>query len=116
MIVHSGRWTRADRAAGMWPRLPFEVPAGCAGVTVTLEYDAAGGAVLDLGCEGAAGWRGWSGGARRTFAVTPAWATPGYLPGELEPGQWHVVLGLHRVPAAGVPYEVRVELGAPTVV
>jgi len=110
-IVHSGRWTREDRAAGLWPRLPFEVPAGCRGVSVTLDYDAAGGAVVDLGCEGAAAWRGWSGGARRSFAITAGAATPGYLPGPLEPGEWHVVLGLHRIPKGGAPYEVRVTLG-----
>jgi hypothetical protein len=111
VIVHSGRFTREDRAAGMWPRLPFDVPAGCAGVRVTLAYDPSGGAVVDLGCEGAAGWRGWSGGARTMYAITPTAATPGYLPGPPEPGRWHVVLGLHRIPLAGVAYEVRVELG-----
>lgn len=110
-FVHSGRWTRDDRAADPWPRLPFEVPAGCAGIRVSLEYDASGGAVVDLGCEGAAGWRGWSGGARDTYTITASAATPGYLPGEPEPGLWHVVLGLHRIPADGVPYRVRVELG-----
>lgn len=94
----------------MWPRVPFEVPDGCACVTVSLSYDGSGGAVVDLGCEGAAGWRGWSGSARRSFTITPSWATPGYLPGEPEPGVWHVVLGLHRVPPAGVPYELRIEL------
>ena len=106
-----GRWTQGDRAAGLWPRLPFEVPAGCAGVTVELDYDDSGGAVVDLGCEGAAGWRGWSGGARRSYAITPSAATPGYLPGEPEPGLWHVVLGLHRIPPAGVGYRARVSLG-----
>jgi hypothetical protein len=49
--VHRGHWTRDDRAAGLWPRLPFEVPARCAGVSVELSYDRGGGAVLDLGCE-----------------------------------------------------------------
>ncbi len=111
MIVHSGRFGREDRAADRWPRLPFDVPAGCAGVTVELSYDRGDGAVLDLGCEGAAGWRGWSGGARDSYAITPAEATPGYLPGPLEPGEWHVVLGLHRVPRDGVAYRVRVTLG-----
>ncbi|URM94006.1 CehA/McbA family metallohydrolase [Actinomadura madurae] len=36
------------------------------------------------------------------------WATPGYIPGELEPGTWHVWLGLHRIPPDGVPYEVTI--------
>jgi hypothetical protein len=43
--------------------------------------------------------------------ITREAATPGYVPGELEPGPWHVVLGLHRIPPAGMPYEVRVSLG-----
>jgi PHP domain len=112
VTVHSGRFRPEDRAADRWPGLPFEVPPGCSGVRVELSYDASGGAVLDLGCEGPDGWRGWSGGARSWFAITPRWATPGYYAGSLEPGEWRVVLGLHRVPAAGVPYEVRVTLGA----
>src|ERR1035438_8709228 len=69
------------------------------------------GGVLDLGCVAPDGWRGWSGGARDRFVITPSEATPGYLPGELEPGTWHVVLGLHRVPAQGVGYELTVTTG-----
>ena len=37
---------------------------------VTLCYDRRA-ALVDLGCEGPAGWRGWSGGARDRFAITP---------------------------------------------
>ncbi|GAB3466119.1 CehA/McbA family metallohydrolase [Actinophytocola sediminis] len=108
--VHTGVLTRDDRAADPWPLLPFDVPAGCAGITVELAVgDPA--AVIDLGCTGPAGWRGWSGGARTRYTITPAAATPGYLPGELEPGTWHVVLGLHRVPARGVDYTVTVRAG-----
>lgn len=109
-IVHTGVWTRDDRAADPWPGLPFEVPPGSPGVTVELAV-ADPAAVLDLGCAGPAGWRGWSGGARTRFTITPGAATPGYLPGELEPGTWQVVLGLHRVPARGVDYTVTVTGG-----
>jgi PHP domain len=38
--------------------------------------------------------------------ITPGEATPGYLPGELEPGLWQVVLGLYRLPADGAGYSV----------
>ncbi|HWM02102.1 MAG TPA: hypothetical protein VNP92_07160, partial [Actinophytocola sp.] len=62
-IIHRGRWTRDDRAEDVWPGLPFEVPPGCPAVEVELAVDDPE-AVVDLGCEGAAGWRGWSGGAR----------------------------------------------------
>jgi hypothetical protein len=65
--------------------------------------------VLDLGVFDPDGnFRGYSGGARDTFTVTPQWATPGYLPGEVPAGQWSVLLGLHRVPADGLPWEITV--------
>src|SRR5690348_18210221 len=104
---HRGRWTIADRIASAWHYLPVEVPAGSYGLRVELEYDRSAG-VLDLGCAGPAGFRGWSGGARSEYAIAPSWATPGYLPGEIEPGVWRVLVGLHRVPLAGLPYEIRV--------
>jgi PHP domain len=85
--------------------LPVPVPAGTAALTVELRYPAGDG-VLDLGCEGPVGFRGWSGGARTRFTIAATWATPGYLPGELEPGEWHVLLRLHRIPPQGLDFEV----------
>ncbi|WP_219414271.1 CehA/McbA family metallohydrolase [Pseudonocardia nigra] len=108
LAVHRGRFTVDDRAAQLYPLLPVEVPAGTDALTVRLDFDRTDG-VLDLGCFGPTGFRGWSGGARETFTVAAGWATPGYLPGPLEPGTWHVCLGLHRVPADGLPYEVVVD-------
>ncbi|NDU76464.1 PHP domain-containing protein [Actinomadura sp. DSM 109109] len=105
MTVHSGRWTLEDRLEQGLRELPFEVPRGTASVTVELSFE---GGVIDLGCHGPDGFRGWSGGARRRFTIGAGWATPGYLPGDLEPGLWHVWLGLHRIPLDGVPYEVTV--------
>ncbi|MFI0350903.1 CehA/McbA family metallohydrolase [Actinomadura sp. 9N407] len=102
-VVHRGRWTLEDRVSAPLRELPVEVPPGCAALTVELSHE---GGVLDLGCHGPHGFRGWSGGARRRYTITAEHATPGYLPGELEPGLWHVWLGLHRVPPEGVPYEV----------
>ena len=57
--------------------------------------------VLDLGIFGAAGhdlgnaagFRGWSGGARDGFVISSTHATPGYLAGPIEPGVWAVALG-----------------------
>ena len=105
------RWTLDDRAESVWHSLPVDIPADCPGLLVTLTIPPVEGAVIDIGCEGAAGWRGWSGGARTTFAITPSAATPGYVPGELEPGTWWVVLGLHRVPAEGVELLVEAVTG-----
>jgi len=87
VTTHRGRWTLADRITSAWHYLPVEVPPGAHALRIELAYGAPG-CVLDLGCLGPAGFRGWSGGARRKFVITPAAATPGYLPGELEPGTW----------------------------
>ncbi|TCC19513.1 CehA/McbA family metallohydrolase [Kribbella speibonae] len=105
------RWTLDDRAESVWHSLPVDIPADCPGLLVTLTVPPVEGAVIDIGCEGAAGWRGWSGGARQTFAITPNAATPGYVAGELEPGTWWVVLGLHRVPIEGVELLVEAVTG-----
>ncbi|MDR2996852.1 MAG: CehA/McbA family metallohydrolase [Microbacterium sp.] len=91
--------------------VPFEVPAGVDSVEVRISYDR-DAAVIDLGCEGAAGWRGWSGGARTEYVIRPDDATPGYLPGRPEAGQWAVVLGVHRLPEGGAPVQVEVLMPA----
>lgn len=104
------RLTLDDRAASPYLAVPFEVAAGTDSVEVRLTFDRSV-AVVDLGCEGAAGWRGWSGGARDTFVIAADAATPGYVPGPLEPGTWSVVLGLHRIPADGV--DVTLEISTP---
>jgi hypothetical protein len=90
--------------------LPVEVPAGAAALRGTLTYSRDGGAVLDLGCFGPLGFGGWSGGARSSFVISPLGATPGYLPGEVVAGLWQVAIGLYKVPASGVRYEVTAEV------
>ena len=105
-IRHAGRWTLEDRFASPWHYLPVEVPPGTGALRVELEYERAGGTVLDLGCFGPGGFRGWSGGARESFVIARDAATPGYLPGELEAGTWQVVIGVHRVPPDGVGYRL----------
>src|SRR5215467_2953127 len=108
---HAGTWTIEDRCESILHYLPLEVPAGSTALRVSLDFDA-DGTVLDLGCFGPAGFRGWSGGARRSFVIGAESATPGYLRGELEPGTWHAVLGLHRIPASGARYELTADATA----
>jgi len=55
---------------------------------------------------GAAGFRGWSGGARTDFFISAVEATPGYLPGPVDPGRWHVLLAPYHVAPAGLRYEI----------
>jgi len=95
--------------ASPWHYLPVEVPAGTAALLVTLSYARDGGAILDLGCFGPSGFSGWSGGARSSFVISPLGATPGYLAGEVVAGLWQVAVGLYKVPAEGVRYEVTAE-------
>ncbi|UFU06692.1 CehA/McbA family metallohydrolase [Ruania halotolerans] len=108
--VHRLRLGLADLLQTPYPTIPFDLPPGAESVEVRLAYDT-DAAVIDLGCEGPAGWRGWSGGARDRLVIGPTAATPGYLPGELETGQWSVQLGLYRLPAD--PIEVTVTVISP---
>ena len=111
LTVHTGTWTLEDLFASPWQYLPVEVAPGTAALRVELEYDRAG-SVLDLGCLGSSGFRGWSGGARESFVIAAEAATPGYLPGELEPGLWQVMIGLHMVAPDGARYRVTAEPSA----
>ncbi|MBV9382501.1 MAG: CehA/McbA family metallohydrolase [Streptosporangiaceae bacterium] len=108
---HAGLWTLEHRFASPWHYLPVEVPGGASSLRVELRYARTGAppAVLDLGCLSPGGFRGWSGSARESFVISPASATPGYLPGELEPGLWQIMIGLHQVPPEGVRYELTAE-------
>ncbi|MFJ3406909.1 CehA/McbA family metallohydrolase [Promicromonospora sp. NPDC090134] len=114
-----------DQIKNRYLEVPFEIPAGRStdALEVTLAYDR-DAAVIDLGCYDPERWRGWSGGARSRFAITPnagpgpagrdrqGSATPGYEPGEIVPGRWAVVLGLHGMPAAPIDVTVTIATGA----
>jgi hypothetical protein len=106
---HAGTWSIEDMMASPLHYLPVEVAPGTAALRVTLSYPRDGGAVLDLGCFAPSGFRGWSGGARSSFVISGAGATPGYLAGEVAGGLWQVAIGLYRVPAEGVGYSVTAE-------
>ncbi len=81
------------------------VPAGTLGNSCDIGiFDECG---IDVGGEG---FRGWSGGARTEFAIAADAATPGYLPGPVNPGTWHVALGPYTVAPCGLDYRVDVTL------
>lgn len=115
---------RQDQARDPYPLLPFDVPAGIARVTVAYTFDKGTQSspqdknVIDLGLfDGrghtflnAPGFRGWSGGARSTVSVAADEATPGYLPGPILPGRWHVLLGLYKIAPEGCHVEVAITL------
>ncbi|WP_411573322.1 CehA/McbA family metallohydrolase [Streptomyces scabiei] len=103
--------------------LPVEVPSGVRELRVSYSYDRpsvpAGtpGNALDIGVFdergtdlGGKGFRGWSGGARSEFFLRTDEATPGYLPGPVRPGTWHIALGPYTVAPDGLPYEITITL------
>ena len=107
-----------------WHYLPFTVDKAVTEIRVSYAYEAfdtgAGFSanVIDIGLfDGSghglgkrSGFRGWSGGARKSFRVSRHSATPGYLPGPLTPGTWSVILGPFTIVPPGVSWRVTVTL------
>lgn len=104
---------------------PFEMPPGVQRLDVAYRYNArissnptvTGGNTLDLGVFDergidflTAGFRGWSGSERERFFITPEEATPGYLAGPLNPGTWHVLLGVYKLAPDGCDYTIEITL------
>ncbi|MFT4234830.1 MAG: CehA/McbA family metallohydrolase [Microbacterium sp.] len=107
MSIHRLRLTHDIQNDDRYVRVPFEVPDGVTSLEVRIAFDTER-AVIDLGCAGAAAWRGWSGGARQSFVIRADDATPGYLPGPLEAGEWGLILGVHQLPPGGVDVDVEI--------
>jgi predicted metal-dependent phosphoesterase TrpH len=107
-----------------WYYLPVEVPRGVNQIDVVYSYDRPAvpsgirGNACDIGMfgpEGIAlgnqrGFRGWSGGFRTSFSISASQATPGYIPGPITPGTWHVILGPYTVAPQGLNYQVQITL------
>lgn len=112
--------TPADQTRSPYFYIPVEVSPGTTRIDVTLAYPKANDAVIDLGMldpratdyPSEYGFRGWSGGARDTFFVATDDATPGYIHGEIQPGTWKIILGLYKVPAAGLDVTVNTSFDA----
>lgn len=92
--------------------IPFEMPEHAEELTVAYQVESYGEAraVIDLGVRDTKRVRGWSGGARREFRIGLEKATPGYMPGMLNPGSWAVLHNAYRVPKEGCQMTVTVEV------
>ncbi|MBV8571555.1 MAG: PHP domain-containing protein [Acidobacteriaceae bacterium] len=107
-----------------WVYLPVDVPAGVNQISVSYSYDrptvppGALGNAMDIGVfdqrgiqlGSPNGFRGWSGGARDSFFINQTEATPGYLPGPVSPGRWHVIFGPYTVASQGLNWTANVTL------
>ena len=117
-VVFEGTVIPAERARSPYLYLPFEVPEGTSRVDISYCFDEEA-SILDLGLfdpflqpfPSETGFRGWSGSARRRVFVARDDATPGYIPGEITPGTWQVVLGLAQVAPSGCAYRCRGRTG-----
>ncbi len=109
-------YTPKDQQIHRYANVPVDVPAGVTRLDIELRYDrAAGENVVDLGLLepgplelGTKAFRGWTGGERSEIFVSATDATPGYWPGPVQAGRWHVTLGLYKVGASGVDVEITV--------
>ncbi|MEQ7007241.1 CehA/McbA family metallohydrolase [Actinopolymorpha sp. B17G11] len=120
-VVLEGRF---EIGAQDWVYLPVDVPEGVREIAVAYGYDRpeppAGlpGNALDIGIfderghgvPDGPGFRGWSGGARDSFVIGRTQATPGYVPGPVNAGTWHILLGPYTVAPQGMTYRVEVTL------
>ncbi|MGH3364524.1 MAG: CehA/McbA family metallohydrolase [Nocardioidaceae bacterium] len=120
--THSGHFTGVGTPD--WHYIPVQVPHGVRAIEVSYDYEntptPAGPSanVIDIGIfdpsgkelGDAAGFRGWSGGARRSFRISRGSATPGYIPGPMTPGRWHVILGPVGIVPPGIDWTVTVTL------
>ncbi|MFC4782929.1 CehA/McbA family metallohydrolase [Nocardioides sp. MAHUQ-72] len=120
-LVFKGRFTDPDGPD--WHYVPFRVPEGVRALEVHYDYTPTPAGpttfnVVDIGIfdasghglGDAAGFRGWSGGARRSFRINRHRATPGYLAGPITPGRWAIALGPYQIDFGGTPWKVEVTL------
>lgn len=112
-----------DTGAPDFVYLPIDVPEGVREIAVDYSYDkpSVPAGTLANSCDigifdqrgisvGGDGFRGWSGGFRTSFTISAESATPGYLPGPVSPGRWHIILGPYQVAPQGLSYQVQVTL------
>ncbi len=110
-----------------FPLLPFRVGPGIGKLHISYEVsraitaDKAGweeGNIVDIGLfdprgagfPGGRGFRGWSGTSVRQITVGLEEATPGYLPGPIQPGTWHILLGLYQIAPEGCDVRITIRL------
>jgi hypothetical protein len=107
-----------------WVYIPVDVPDGVNRISVKYSYDRPtpppgyDGNALDIGIfdedgyqlGNTAGFRGWSGGFRDSFTISAPDATPGYLPGPVRRGTWHIIVGPYKVVPQGLNWTVTITL------
>jgi hypothetical protein len=97
------RDTITDKAYRTYRLLPFDVPEGVKALEVRFDYTGREArTTIDVGLLGPgekfdAKFRGWSGGNKRSFALSASDATPSYLSGPVTAGRWQLLLGVPNI-------------------
>lgn len=110
VIEIDGTLTAADRLT--WIERPFDVPAGTARIDVETSFtDGDRGTALEFGLYDPVRFRGASRFSKSRFFISRTAATASYSAGELQPGQWRLLIGVPSI-RDGVTsrYTVRIRL------
>ena len=92
------RGTITGRQNQTYLAIPFQVPEKTNRLTVTFEYTGREQkTALDLGVFDPERFRGWSGGNKSGFTISPTDATPSYLEGPLPAGTWRLIVGIPNI-------------------
>lgn len=89
--------------------VPFQVPDGIAEIEVHLD-DGSAANILDWGLYDPGGWRGWGGGNIEPAVLNAEAASRSYIPGPIQAGTWHVVVGKAKVVERPASYRITITL------
>ncbi len=81
----------------------FDVPAGTKEIEIHHE-DMSTDVILDFGVWSPSGFRGWGGGNSENIIIGIDQSSRSYLPGTIEAGTWHLIVGKARLVASGNMY------------
>jgi hypothetical protein len=98
--------------------VPVQVPAGITEIRVREIYSDTSRNVLNLGVFGpegyqwgnSAGFRGWSGGAKKSFFINARDASTGYIPGPVKTGTWNILIYPSTITPQGIDWKLEIAL------
>lgn len=88
--------------------IPFDVPAGTVEIEIAHPRQQPEN-ILDYGVFDQNGFRGWGGGNSENLILNAAAASRSYLPGPINPGTWHVLIGKAKIIVSPARYRLEIE-------
>ena len=113
-LILEGTVTSAENKT--YVDVPFQVPEGVHRISVDFSYTGREQhTAIDLGIADPYRFRGASGGNKSHFTISETDATPSYLPGEIPPGRWKLLLSVPNIRIGVVShYRAEVRFNPPT--